>query len=311
MKTILSIDGGGIRGLIPALILAHLESLTGRPSHQLFDLMVGTSTGGLLVSALARPDSDGSGVMYSASDLADLYLENGSRVFERSFFKRVSSLGGLSDEIYSSEGIDSVLLDYLGDMRLGDALTPVTVTAYDIEQRETRFFKSWHPRFESLLARDVCRATTAAPSYFEPSQFELDGEMSAFIDGGIFINSPAVSAYAEAVQLFPGEELRVVSLGTGQCTRRIPFDDARDWGRAGWLRPLIDSMFDGLADAVDHQMQHLLGERYHRFQVSLHGASDDMDDTSEENLLGLKALASGLIRERGVELEGLAGVLVG
>jgi hypothetical protein len=119
------------------------------------------------------------------------------------------------------------------------------------------------------------------------------------IDGGVFINSPAVSAYAEARKLFPGEPITMLSLGTGELTRSIPYDEARTWGSALWVMSLLDCMFDGASKAADHQMRSFLGYRYLRLQTQLHYASDDMDDASRGNIRNLKQTATELIeRER-------------
>jgi len=297
MKRILSIDGGGIRGLIPALVLAHLEEATGRRVSELFDLIVGTSTGGILACALARGDENGV-PLYSALDLADLYRERGQDVFSGSTWDRIRTLGGVLDELYDHEELEAVLHHYLGDALLSESLTHVMVTSYDIERRQTVFFKSWRDRFEQVRALDACRATSAAPTYFEPAHVDLDGDVRTLVDGGVFINSPAVSAYAEAIKLFPGEQFQMLSLGTGELTRTIHKEDADGWGKAGWLLPLLSCMFDGMADAADHQMRLFLGDRYQRLQLTLMGANDDMDDATPENLLKLEGLAHRMIEER-------------
>ena len=298
MKRILSIDGGGIRGIIPALVLAHLEDQTGKRVSELFDLIVGTSTGGILACALARGDENGT-PLYTAHDLADLYRERGQDVFSGSTWDRIRTLGGVLDELYDHEELEAVLHHYLGDSLLSDSLTNVMVTAYDIERRETVFFKSWRDRFEQVRALEACRATSAAPTYFEPAHVDLDDGVRTLVDGGVFINSPSVSAYAEAIKLFPGEDFQMLSLGTGELTRTIHKEDADGWGKAGWLLPLLSCMFDGMADAADHQMRLFLGERYQRLQLTLVGANDDMDDATPENLVLLEGLAHEMMDTKG------------
>jgi len=125
----------------------------------------------------------------------------------------------------------------------------------------------------------------------------VDGDQRALIDGGVFVNSPVVCAYAEGLKLFPDEPLMVVSLGTGQLVRPIPYESAKDWGQAGWVMPLLDCMFDGATKAANHQMQMFLGDRYIRLQVTLDEANDDMDDASDSNIANLKHIAQRLIRE--------------
>jgi patatin-like phospholipase/acyl hydrolase len=171
------------------------------------------------------------------------------------------------------------------------------VTTYDIEERRTLFLKSWHPDHEAVRCRDAARATSAAPTYFEPALIDVQGNQRALIDGGVFVNSPVVSAYAEALKLYPNEPLMVVSLGTGELVRPIPYESAKDWGQAGWVMPLLDCMFDGATKAANHQMRMFLGDRYVRLQVTLDEANDDMDDASESNIENLKRIADRLISE--------------
>ena len=177
------------------------------------------------------------------------------------------------------------------------------VTSYDIQNRRTEFLKSWHAHHQPLLCRDAARATSAAPTYFEPKPLDTGDVASVLIDGGIFMNSPSVSAYAEARKLFPDDPIAVLSLGTGELTRPIPFEEARTWGSALWVMSLLDCMFDGVSKAADHQMRLFLGQRYQRLQTSLVTASDDIDDASKENLGNLKKIARELIKQNEGALE--------
>ena len=117
------------------------------------------------------------------------------------------------------------------------------------------------------------------------------------------MNSPSVSAYAEALKLFPNEPIAMLSLGTGELTRSIPYEEARTWGSALWVMSLLDCMFDGVSKAADHQMQSFLGEQYLRLQTPLNYASDDMDDASKGNIRNLKRTARELIRRESEKLQ--------
>ena len=181
----------------------------------------------------------------------------------------------------------------------------VLVTAYDLHERAPHMFKSWREESRDVRMADAARATSAAPTYFEP---HLLGERS-LVDGGVFATNPALCAYAEAARLAPGEEVRLVALGTGRLQRRIEHGDAADWGLVEWVRPLIDVVFDGVADAVDYQLEHLLGPRHHRFQVTLDERSNALDDASPDNLDRLYGHARALVRARSADLDELASVL--
>lgn len=302
IRRVLSIDGGGIRGIIPAMVIAHIERKLGKPAHELFDLMVGTSTGGILALGLSRPGS-GRQAQFSARRVVKLYEEQGNKIFEYSLWRKLRTVGGILEEAYSHEVLEDILGKYFAGAKLGNCEVPTMVTSYDIQNRRTVFLKSWHADHQSLLCRDAARATSAAPTYFEPKPLDTGDVASVLIDGGIFMNSPSVSAYAEARKLFPGDSIAVLSLGTGELTRPIPFEEARTWGSALWVMSLLDCMFDGVSKAADHQMQLFLGERYQRLQTPLDNANDDMDDASKENIANLKKTARELIANNEAALE--------
>ena len=296
MRKILSIDGGGIRGIIPSLVLDYLERESGKSVSELFDLCVGTSSGGIIALGLSQADQVGK-AKYSALDLAEFFGVSGDKIFQRTVWRNIRSAGGVLDELYSARPLEAALRKYFSDTRLGETLGSTMVPSYDIENRRTVFLKSWHPDHEAIKCRDAARATSAAPTFFEPALINVDGDQRALIDGGVFVNSPVVCAYAEGLKLFPDEPLMVVSLGTGQLVRPIPYESAKDWGQAGWVMPLLDCMFDGATKAANHQMQMFLGDRYIRLQVTLDEANDDMDDASDSNIANLKHIAQRLIRE--------------
>jgi predicted acylesterase/phospholipase RssA len=310
MKKILSIDGGGIRGIIPAIVLGEIENRTGKKVPDLFDLVAGTSTGGIIALAISRDDGNGQ-PRYSAADLVKLYEERGREIFSRSFWKGVSSVGGVTDEKYNQESLESIFREYFEDEPLGSALTKVMITSYDIQNREPLFFKSWRKEFRSVEMRSVARATSAAPTYFEPALVAIGGGTRALVDGGVCVNNPAMSAYAEACRLFPDEDAFILlSVGTGSLIRPIPYNDAKNWGKFEWAIPILSVVFDGVNDVVDYQLDYLLGDRFFRFQIALSTANDDMDDASKANIEALKSEARRILRTQKEDLETLCARLV-
>jgi uncharacterized protein len=302
---VLSIDGGGIRGIVPALVLAEFERRTGKPAAELFDLIAGTSTGGILACALAKPEA------LSAERLVDLYEQEGPNIFDRTVWQRIHSVGGLIDEKYDDEGLEEALGRYLGDARLRDTVTDVLIPSYDTERRRPEFFKSAKAREDpsrDFALRAVARATSSAPTYFEPA---LIGDRP-LIDGGVFAVNPGMCAVAEVLRYQPGAEIALISLGTGQLTRPFPYAKVKEWGLIEWARPLIDVVFDGASDVVDYQLTQLLGEeRFFRFQTELTTASDDLDDATEPNLRALRLTGERLISERERDLnQALAALAV-
>lgn len=313
---ILSIDGGGIRGIIPALLLAEIERRTECPAANLFDLVAGTSTGGILALGLTIPRHAGA-PLYSAEQLAELYERQGSRIFSRSLLRRFFTCDSLTWKKYSSHGIEQVLGEYFGDSHLRDAAADVLVTSYEIEHRFPFFFKSTNARERldyDFPAREVARATSAAPSYFEPFLLKTGGipDHYALIDGGVFANNPAACALVEARSTYPDASgYLVVSLGTGSLFRNLPMSLARYWGAARWAKPVLDVVFDGVSSTVDYQLRQLLPpEHYYRFQATLNGHNHSLDNASRSNIEALKALARDLIDRESRKLDRLCDALV-
>jgi patatin-like phospholipase/acyl hydrolase len=303
---VLAIDGGGIRGLIPAIVLTELERRAGRRTFELFDLIAGTSTGGILACALCAPDS------LPASELVKLYEEEGPEIFDRSLFQRIKSAEGLLDEKYDDAALDRALERFLEHKRLGETVPDLIVPAYDTALPGPYFFKTSKaketPETDDFPLSVVARATSAAPTYFEP----VGTADKALVDGGVFATNPAMCALAEVLNR---DELRprdvvLLSLGTGQRTHKRDFEEIKDWGLAAWARPILEVVFDGVSDAVDYQLERVLTrERYWRLQVELTLASDDLDDAGEENLQKLRRQAEELVRARSADLDAVLAKL--
>ena len=299
---VLAIDGGGIRGLIPALVLTELERRAGRRTYEMFDLIAGTSTGGILACAVCAPDP------LPASDLVQLYTEEGPKIFDRSLFQRIRSADGLLDEKYDDAALDSALERFLEHKRLAETLPDLIVPSYDTALPGPYFFKTTKaketPETDDFPLSVVARATSAAPTYFEA----LEAGDKALVDGGVFATNPAMCALAEVLNQ---EDLRprdvvLLSLGCGQRTEKHSFDEIKDWGLVGWARPILDVVFDGVSDAVNYQLERVLSpDRYLRLQVELTLASDDLDDASEENLARLRSQAEDLISTSSADLDAL------
>jgi uncharacterized protein len=315
---VLSIDGGGIRGIVPAMILAEIERQTGKRIWELFSLLAGSSTGGIIALALTKP-LDG-GKPYTAADLVGLYEQEGEHIFSAPTWHRMRAVGNVFEEKYPSRGVEDVLDRYFGESRLKDALADVLISSYEIERRLPWFFRSSRARTNpdyDFPMKQVARATSAAPTYFEPLKIDVKSNNTedyyALIDGGVYANNPALCAYVEAISTHgrrdPSDFL-VVSLGTGQLTRRLPYDEAKDWGLARWAQPILSVVFDGVSDTVDYQMRQLLTcddphDHYYRFQTTLNAGNDDMDDATRTNIRVLKLLAEEIIRDHGKELSAL------
>ena len=309
---VLAVDGGGIRGIIPALVLAAIEEQTHRQIFELFDLVAGTSTGGIIALGVTKPGPDGAPAgkaEKSAKSLIELYEREGEKIFPSSFLHGLH-LSAVRGSKYDARGIDETLHKHFGDARLKDALTPVLVPTYDIEKQRPVFFKSKKAKAkpeDDFPMREVARATAAAPTYFTPAKLDTTDPLNyyALIDGGVVAGNPAMSAYAEAVRMLSEAEsgpaeILLLSLGTGEQRHPLRYADACDWGQLEWAQPIIDIVLNGSNATVDYQLAQLLRtdspqQSYFRFQVELSQDTGEMDDASDRNLKRLMDLTQNYL----------------
>ncbi|MEO8233778.1 MAG: patatin-like phospholipase family protein [Flavobacterium sp.] len=311
---ILSLDGGGIRGIISCVILKFIEEqlqVLDNPEAKIgdyFDLIAGTSTGGILASIILLPDEKGK-AKFSVQEALDLYAEKGDTIFDVSFWRKIINPFGLFNEKISETNLEKQIKEVFGNIEIKDFIKPSLITSYDIEMRHAKFFTSHDAKtsqLENFYARDVCRATSAAPTYFEPAKIKsLYNQEFTLIDGGVYANNPALCAYAEARKIpfqdilndenkknYPTiNDMIIVSVGTGTVLKAYHFEDFENAGKLKWITPLIDILLSSNVETVDYHLQKMyetLGptnyQNYHRLMPSLKNASPDMDNTTKKNI---------------------------
>ena len=152
----------------------------------------------------------------------------------------------------------------------------------------------------------VARATSAAPTYFEPLAV---GER-ALVDGGVFAVNPAMSAFAEVLRFHPDGGASPAVAGTGERTRKRRFAEVKDWGLVEWARPILDVVFDGISDAVDYQLRHAMADgRYWRFQTELSGRATTSTTPATRTWPRCAATAEDLIADRTADLDAVIAKL--
>ena len=295
---IISIDGGGIRGLIPATVLATIERLAGRPIGQLCDLVAGTSTGGIIAAAI------GAGIPMDS--VRRLYRKQGPQIFSKGLGKQLSSLGGLTDEKYSPDGLERSLQELFGERKLSEASPEILITSCDLAGQPL-FFKSrkarQNPVYDYLL-RDVCRATSAAPTFFPPAEvMDLGRNLTLnLLDGGLAANNPAMCAITEALRqhMAPLDAVTVLSLGTGFSPTPMTIEQARHCGVLTGGPGILRLVFEGPGHAVNTQCATLLQERYMRLQPVL-PQTTAMDATDDPTMAMLEDVARQVTQSPGFD----------
>ena len=313
LTRILSIDGGGIRGILPGQILVSLEKkLKTLDQNQdariadYFDLIAGTSTGGILTCMYLTPDeNDPSRPKFSAQKAVDLYLDRGDEIFDITIWQKLKSGAGITDEKYSAKELEEALDDYIGDLKLNELLKPCLVTSYDIKRRKGHFFRSHKAKLDNsynFMVKHAARATSAAPTYFEVARVVGEDKLVyPLIDGGVFVNNPALCAYSEARtwefddhrKTPKAADMVIFSIGTGGKDQSYEYKRAKDWGAVQWIQPIISIMMSGVSDTVDYQLRQIYDavgkpNQYIRIEPELFTADSAMDNASLKNLEKLR-----------------------
>lgn len=322
---ILSGDGGGIRGILPAQVLKSLEAKLQRrhgPGARIadfFDLVAGTSTFGILTCMLLAPDEEGK-PRFSAQDCLNLYMQQGSRIFDLGVFHRLMSAGGLLDEKYSAANLERLLGQYFGGLKVSELLKPCLITSWQLDDNKPYFFRqhraSEHPQHDFLVA-DAARSTSAAPTFFECAHPRtMTGVHKTLIDGGVFANNPAMCAWCEALSMGADpQSVVMLSLGTGRGRRKqIRYESAKDWGLAQWAPHIIDTLMASGMEVTDYQVAKLFGAlgrspAYLRIDGELKLGSAAMDDARPRNCAKLAEDGQRLADRHDAELEAFADLL--
>lgn len=329
---ILSIDGGGIRGIIPLKVLAYIENQTNKPISQLFNVMGGTSTGGIIALGL-NCNNPKTNRLYTASELIKFYTDDADKIFKKS---AIWKQGFFSPE-YTSEGIENYLKEKFGEKTLLHDLptTPdvdITVYSYDLEDNEIFYFNNRDRRAEPFFVWQAARATSAAPTFFPALEFkdsreDEDGKSlppRQLIDGGVYINNPVVNLLVRARYLYPQHPKQnqlLVSIGTGQSKKS--FSNFKDAGKIGlnptqgWASAIFDVAMMGTSAEAEFQVAELLErvvfedegyeDRYYRFQKNFGKVDIPMDDIKQ--VKKLEQLGDDLVKEQRDKLDTLCAAL--
>ena len=298
---ILSIDGGGQRGLVSAILLKHLEGETQIPIIHLFDAYAGTSTGSLIVLGITMPVNTDRHP--ETGDLVDIYKKYGPHIFAKqplSFFNPE----GLFTPRYSPAPLKEVLTRYFGTTRMSQAVKPVYVTSYDLEKAEPVLFSSKEARacdhFDFEM-RKIARASCAAPTYFPTYHLTLkDGGKMSLSDGCFWAINPAQAVYEQVREENPNADITLVSLGTGTRNLGIKHTDSKFMGAIEWGSATSEHLLHTQSSLVHESLKKKLKpvdgqERYFRINFKLDDGMGALDDASPESLSYLTAKAQEII----------------
>lgn len=327
---ILTIDGGGVRGVVAARILDEIEKRTGKQIHEMVDIISGNSTGGIIALALVVPNGNGK-AKYSASDLVDLYMLRSQEIFPVSYWHKAKTGFGLWGARYDRSGLDNILKEKFSNSLLSDTLKPVIVISYSLDRSSPHIWSTYAINNKkspnNYFLRDIAGATSAAPTYFSPKiitgydggacylNSEANGTKTLCYeaDGGIYANNPSIVALTSAYKFNPGigrEDIVLISIGTGSVSLSKEVDKLKNDGVTGWLLDanLIDVMMSAEGDILEWESE-ILGINTKRLQVKLDQHLGSMDDASSSHMNALLTATETFIKNNSSAIDEICKIL--
>lgn len=278
-RYVLSIDGGGMYGIIPATWCTLIEQQTGKAMGALFDFMAGTSTGSILTSAFSTGRT--------AEEAVKIYLDKGQEIFKdpRPFILQ------LFRPKFRGKYLVAVLKERLGNETMGQANNPLLLTAFDVSRNSTKYFRSWVDEDKNIKIYDAVAASSSAPTAHP--MHEVNG--NCYTDGGVFAKNPSMAALVEVMQMWPDDDYVLLSLGTGYFYNDYDCSKIRQWGLLNWLKVLAEIFQEGEEGLVAYQIEHLakaLQGRLTHFRFDIRLTQKKQSDVADpEKLRGLQGLA--------------------
>lgn len=325
---ILAIDGGGMKGIVSALVLERLEQLLQVYSKnedarisEYFDIIGGTSTGAIMAALYLCPDHNGK-PKFSASDVVELYMEHGKEIFRKKKLYPVNTLFGLLSPKYSNKTFEKLLDQYFGELKMKDLLKPCLLASYNTENCEAAFFTTetqGHCTYTEYPVKKAVLASTAAPTYFPPVTIGCGHRQNnCYIDGGVVANNPSLCTLIEAIKLGKSTEItdmHLLSIGNVSRTERYTYQQVDGWGMAGWAIPIFQIIMGASEQTVDYEIRRLfeilhMSKQYTRIELEVKERTPPMDDASKETIKKLIKYGEELIKESEKSLKNVAKELI-
>lgn len=327
---VLAVDDGGMRSLLALHCLDYMEKRSGKPVSELFDIIVGTGSGAFVVAALTAPRSDGSS-RYSAAELIEEFPKVWAKTLDTPLLHPILSMEGRLAPKYLTRQRQSVIQQFFGEARLGEALTVVILPAFSLTEQVPFLFasdmgkstasssgnaRSVTEAGDYFLSDAVC-AATCNPALFAPSWIaDLSGQQKSLMTGAeIYASNPSLLALGEALLRFPGQQCVIISLGSG-VEAPLPAPDPRTgWSKFGAPDEIVQaaSCASQLLTAQVLSTIHRFGAgpvaAYVRLDSPLPADTLPEDDVSGKNISGLNALGKKLIVDKTGTLDRTADFL--
>lgn len=313
---VLSIDGGGYRGVVAVQILADIERLLfGKQVYQFADVIAGTSVGSIIAAALNTPMNGAN--PFTAQQALDFFTGLGRDIFARPLLRTLKTGGGALGAKYSTEPLEAALLHSFGDKKLKDSILPMVLTSFAIEYKQPYDFYSKRPAYTNLLLRDVLRASTAAPVYFAPISLHVPSinpssqpETMTLADGGLASTSPQSAALKYARSVYPSSpakprEYVVISISTGKPTGQqftVKSTGKTAGGAANMLVPTLKGALDSqIKTSTDDVLYAPDVVDFYRVAVNLPKACEALDKPENHDCLINAAKGAKVVTKKSVK----------
>jgi patatin-like phospholipase/acyl hydrolase len=316
---ILSIDAGGMYGILSLAMLAHLEKKLKAPLLDHFHLSAGSSTGSIILAGLSKTAN---GTLYSADEIRALYIEQGPKIFETTTSRTLRSGNGYMSPLFNNQNRQAVFDKAFGDTRLSDLTNDILIPAQKLDSAEPYYFKSWKARkdaegADNFYVKDTIIAATSAPGYFEiPKITNMKGEGHYLMDGATYTHNPALRAHSTARNLYHhSHKPLIVSFGLSNPKSLDPFAVKSD-GKLEWASRIYPFAAQGQSAAVNHDLSEDPHVNYVRFEANLKNIgvlnqhiSADFANASKAQIRQLQAAAVIISKQNSYILDQMAEYL--
>ncbi len=310
---ILSINGGGVRTLIPLHVLIYIEEKSGKRIGELFDIIVGSSSGGIIAVALSTPDKDNN-YKFRAVDLLNNFEKTGKNIFTISFIHRFLTINGLIGPLFNPEKLLIEFHKLFYPLSMAELKNRVILPSYAISSRQPFLFRSrgWPLYFmRNFYIDEVLAGVSSAPAFFPPVTVKsVDKEETHTILGAIlYANNPVFLGLLEALRLYPNKEVVILSLGTGNHIPSISEKQSAHWGEFQWEKDLITLSLSASSSNTSARFNELYNLhqlpilKYLFLDIPIDKESEGVFDLSKKNLIHLNNYGHQIIHENKTELD--------
>ena len=309
---VLAIDGGGVRGIIAAVIIKAIEDKAGKPITEMFDYITGTSIGGVLAASYVVSKKDGSH-LYTSDYIINRWETMLNEVFPQDYWSWVKNSFGVFSSKYDRTGVESLINKLLGENKLTDTMIPISLHALRLEDNMPKTFSTLHAcsdQKENFYLKDAVAATAAAPPFFDPKVI-LDKH---YIDGVVYANNPVIAGFAELERhdkSITPDDLMIVSVGTGQVNNYYSYNIYDSYGIWNWVissNNILTILLSAASFGIEYSFSKIFSENSYRLQPIIPAELAAPD--KPKNIKALRKVAEEYVAENQDKIAKIVATLI-